>query len=493
MKFNFKRALSAITALLILQTSAFAAEISFDRDTRTITLSGQAKTSDNISVLILRPDFVLSADMTAEQIKNSILLPYEVTPDESGNYKVALIPPGDVDGLCKVILTSETEKINDLTVNVFSSTNLTNTLTDLSSAAAKGADEVSTLLVNEDVRKILGVDEIYSRAEYREELYNLIASKNSYSSYSDLKSVLNTIEEKIVLLNQFNEIINKAQVTELIEKLYAREYNKDEYYQKYIQMKNTETINQTIYSQKPYSSLNDVYNKFVQAVKNSKTTSQGSSGSSGGGGGGGVSAGMTGKYNSSSETVKTPQTAAKEKFNDVSGSHWAFKYVNELSEAGIVSGVSENSFEPDRKILREEFVKMIVNSLNKQGGIDNFTDSDKNSWYSPYLATASEIGLVEGKEDGSFGIGEVLTRQDMSVLIMRAIQISGIEIDIVSESDFIDETAISDYAKTSVASLSKAGIINGMGNNCFEPKESATRAQAAKMIYELRVMMEGVR
>ena len=81
----------------------------------------------------------------------------------------------------------------------------------------------------------------------------------------------------------------------------------------------------------------------------------------------------------------------------------------------------------------------------------------------------------------------------MSVLVMRAMQIAGIEIDIASDTGFVDETAISDYAKTSVATLSKAGIINGMGNNCFEPKESATRAQATKMIYEIREMMEGVR
>ena len=216
----------------------------------------------------------------------------------------------------------------------------------------------------------------------------------------------------------------------------------------------------------------------------------GSSGGSGGSGnssrpeGSGGSLVSGGAFGSGMTPTSTLDAAYEESFTDVSKSHWAFKYIGTLTKAGVVSGMSETTFEPERKIKREEFVKMIVCMLNKNGGVDSFIDSDKNSWYSPYLATALDIGLVHGRTDGSFGVGETLTRQDMSVLVMRAAEIAGIPIKNSSNAAFIDESSISEYAKSSVSALYGAGIISGMGNNCFAPKESATRAQAAKMIYE---------
>ena len=55
---------------------------------------------------------------------------------------------------------------------------------------------------------------------------------------------------------------------------------------------------------------------------------------------------------------------------------------------------------------------------------------------------------------------------------------------------FSDENEISDYAKNAVSHLAGTGIVNGVGNGLFAPKDAVTRAQAAKIIYEL-VMANG--
>ena len=97
------------------------------------------------------------------------------------------------------------------------------------------------------------------------------------------------------------------------------------------------------------------------------------------------------------------------------------------------------------------------------------------------LVSAFSDNIVTGKSDGSFGIGEHISRQDMAVMVCRACNRTMP----VSTADFADNDAISDYARESVAKLSAAGIINGMPDGSFAPTESTTRSQAAKMIYTI--------
>jgi len=92
---------------------------------------------------------------------------------------------------------------------------------------------------------------------------------------------------------------------------------------------------------------------------------------------------------------------------------------------------------------------------------------------------AASAGIVTGKGDGSFGIGEKITRQDMAVMIARAKNL-------ISENTterFADDAEISDYAKMSVYAAKNAGIISGVGDNTFNPQGFATRAETAMVVY----------
>ena len=94
--------------------------------------------------------------------------------------------------------------------------------------------------------------------------------------------------------------------------------------------------------------------------------------------------------------------------------------------------------------------------------------------------------MVSGYDDGSFGVGKTITREDMAVLAYRILEHTGMSLDSVNEKIvFDDENEISAYALESVGAMQEAGIINGTGDNMFSPKGGATRAMAAKIIYEL--------
>lgn len=218
--------------------------------------------------------------------------------------------------------------------------------------------------------------------------------------------------------------------------------------------------------------------------------------SSSGGGGGGSSAGGVGNSVPSKTTYASAvqgsggvdkKTEAANVFADLSVEHWAAEAVSYLKSKGVVSGNEKGLFEPERSITREEFAKMLVNicEIETDGADTEFADAEKNGWYREYIGAAAEAGIVNGVGDGKFGVGQKIIRQDMAVMTARAIKYKGIELAKVKEyPGFADENDISDYAKNNIAELFEAGVINGKGGNMFEPFGNATRAEAAKIIYE---------
>ncbi len=174
-------------------------------------------------------------------------------------------------------------------------------------------------------------------------------------------------------------------------------------------------------------------------------------------------------------------------FKDISENHWARESIANLKAKGIVNGTDTGMFEPDRNITREEFTKMIILICGLDGAADaaSFSDVNPGAWYMTYINAAVESGIVTGIGDDKFGIGQNITRQDMAVMVQRALSAKGIAREAVKAyTDFDDEDSIASYAKTAVKMLFEAGVVNGKDGNCFDPTGNATRAEAAKIIYE---------
>ena len=187
------------------------------------------------------------------------------------------------------------------------------------------------------------------------------------------------------------------------------------------------------------------------------------------------------------EDEPTAMQKAEKKFTDLDSVEWAKSAIIEFAANGFVDGKAEGIFAPNDKITREEFVKLVVNVFGfyNENAQCTFADSASNDWHYSYIASAAEKGIVNGVSDTSFGVGEVVTRQDMAVILYRIAKMINLELTPDGEYiPFADEIHISDYAAEAVKELSKSGVINGAGNNSFLPLESATRAQAVKMIYE---------
>ena len=252
---------------------------------------------------------------------------------------------------------------------------------------------------------------------------------------------------------------------------------------------------------KGQESFNTVLTKSVNEVK--QAAGAGGSASGGGGSGSGSGGSSGGKVSSvapSNTNVAASQTTPIEKvesavnFSDIESVEWAKEAINVLCARGVVSGRGDGIFDPDALVTREEFMKMLISMF---GLLDNtastdFSDVRSGDWFYQYVASAEKHGIVKGIDETSFGTGRSLTREDLAVLICRAAQTANLKFDNYGEyMAFDDDEDISDYAKEAVETLTKNGIINGMGNNKFVPKKACTRAEAVKMLYSTELLVSG--
>lgn len=230
--------------------------------------------------------------------------------------------------------------------------------------------------------------------------------------------------------------------------------------------------------------INQNYADYPAVVKGFNAAIIASRGNKGGGGGSSTSGGSSSSGSSSgvpAGRVNDTNTEENERFNDLSGFAWAKTAINRLAEKNIINGRDDNKFEPASAVLREEFVKMIVLAAGKydESAQADFADVAKDAWHYSYVASAYKNNIVSGMDNGSFGIGQNITREDMAVIMARLMGYNASSDKYTA--DFTDAVDISDYAVTAVAYVSKMGLVEGTDGK-FNPKESLTRAEAAVVL-----------
>lgn len=176
------------------------------------------------------------------------------------------------------------------------------------------------------------------------------------------------------------------------------------------------------------------------------------------------------------------------KFSDTEAIAWASDSIDGLAARGIVRGVTMDSFAPGNSVTRAEFLQMLMRTLDltQANATSTFSDIKQGAWYYESVASAQQLGIVSGLTDGSFGVNNKITRQEMVAMTYRAIQKAGITLKKEQEAaTFNDAQDVASYAKEAVSAMTQAGIINGVGNGKFDPNGTATRAQAAVILYQL--------
>src|SRR5690606_11548220 len=115
-----------------------------------------------------------------------------------------------------------------------------------------------------------------------------------------------------------------------------------------------------------------------------------------------------------------------------------------------------------------------------------FRDVPASAYYYDELRTAKQLGIAAGTGDGAFQPAAPITRQDMMVLTVRALEAAGRSLPSGSPlTAYADADLVADYAKDSVTALAASGIIAGKSGNRIAPQDHLTRAEAAVILYRI--------
>ncbi|THF80866.1 alpha-amylase [Cohnella fermenti] len=191
----------------------------------------------------------------------------------------------------------------------------------------------------------------------------------------------------------------------------------------------------------------------------------------------------------------------KVSFSDMPTAAWAAEPIAALAARGAVQGVGDGRFNPTGEVTRAEFVTMLVAAfdLADESATATFSDVKAGAWYEEAVASAQKLGIVTGRTDGTFGVLDPISRQDMAVLIAKAAKVlnasgaasgtangtaSGAASDSAA-SGFKDAASISAYAASAVKLASELGLMGGKGDGSFAPTATSTRAEAAAVLYRL--------
>ena len=177
-------------------------------------------------------------------------------------------------------------------------------------------------------------------------------------------------------------------------------------------------------------------------------------------------------------TVSTVVSAAD--YADVPDEHWATAVINEAAEAGIMYGRDDGTFGLGDTVKRSEFAAMLVRLMKwdkSVSAISLFSDVQSDKWYFADINTLADHNVFNEKK---FRPNDNITRREMAVMLVKALGYSELA---QSETSSVFNDVSTDEGYISVAYT--LGIINGKSDTMFDPEGPALREEGAAMMMRM--------
>lgn len=515
-----------------------------------LTVSGQVSGDDVFKVIILKPEEKYSeksvkweelvagemekgvldiVEVKAEDIKNSVILEYTFPESAySGNYGIVITGDNSekdyndsvyymsefdltecINGLSEICKKEATEENKEALVSYINKNykNLYLDLTYFSELSEGEKNKAAKLMFNaegyadaDSVKSALNKATTVAWGNAGKGMAEIL---DAYSGYFDLalfeeykglesKELIDEYAKECIDEAEFIKSFNKAvaisminetepeNVSEILENVKGHLELDEEIYKAFL---SNEDNTVRALCNKGFKTVDEIEEAIKEAVKNKSEGSQNNKKPSGGSGGGGYTMpSITPVVEPKEEIVKANTIP----FDDLENYQWAKTAIEHMYINRIINGKEETKFAPGDSVKREEFVKIIVNGFD-------FVDSEAiafedvgNEWFREYIERGYKSGIITGVSETRFGVGENITREDMAVIIYRAVKKAGLElnIEIDEKAQLSDMDNVSGYAKEAVEFLVSKGAVKGSNGN-FNPKAYATRAEAAQMIYNV--------
>lgn len=177
-------------------------------------------------------------------------------------------------------------------------------------------------------------------------------------------------------------------------------------------------------------------------------------------------------------------------FTDIGQSAYKEK-IEALTKRGIINGKGDESFDPGGTMTRAEFASIVVKALclpERTG--KEFADVNTGDWFYSAVNTASAYGIVSGESENTFDPNGKLSREEAAVIITRASSLAGLDTKIADGeardvlAEFTDYISASSWAMDALAFCCKAKILDRSATE-LAPTAPALREQVADMVYNM--------
>lgn len=180
-------------------------------------------------------------------------------------------------------------------------------------------------------------------------------------------------------------------------------------------------------------------------------------------------------------------------FADVPADAWYAPAVQTCAEQGLFQGTSPTTFSPELSMTRGMFVTVLGRMENidpTQADASGFMDVPEDAYYAGYVGWAARSGIVAGVSDSVFEPERGISRQEICTIVHRYLVWKDVSLQTVPSAQFADDAQIAEWAKESVYVCRSAGIVSGVGDNHFAPNVAARRCEAAQIFKNLLAVLK---
>ena len=183
-------------------------------------------------------------------------------------------------------------------------------------------------------------------------------------------------------------------------------------------------------------------------------------------------------------------TAPGTTFSDIKN-HANKAAIEELASRGIINGMGQGTFMPNKTMTRAEFAAIVTRALGLTAkDTKAFTDVPSSKWYAGYIGTANSSGIVNGVGSGKFNPDGTITRQEAAAMVARAAKLCGLDpsMDEAATKDMLaqfgDYRSVASWAKKPMAFCYSVNILDQSDLN-IEPTKAILRCEIAQMLYNM--------
>lgn len=189
------------------------------------------------------------------------------------------------------------------------------------------------------------------------------------------------------------------------------------------------------------------------------------------------------------ETLKRgeviPANCPSKAFSDLNTSCWYHEYTDYVLSKGLMNGMENQRFEPDRALTRG----MLVTTLYRLAGSPEvtekttFTDLRAGAYYTDAVVWAQDLGIAKGMTETQFAPEKTVSREQAATFLYRFVTLhleqepgQGADLSVFKDGNVMN------YAKTAMSWAVAEGFFEGYGDGTLRPTTSLTRAQMAKLL-----------